>query len=449
MAKILIVDDDGNFIDAIQEIMSMLGHSPITADSVEQARRQLAHSHFDLMLLDIMLPDGSGFEVIDGIPLDKRPRHIAFVTGHAVVKSVAKSIAGPDISFLLKPINLEKIKSLLARTVDKKNSDENSDKKFNLLVGESQPMLNLYRMIERVASSRANVLIQGESGTGKELVAQAIHKLSRCDGEFVAANCGAISSELIGSELFGHEKGAFTGAVSRKIGLFERANGGSLFLDEITEMPIELQPNLLRVLETGKITRLGGSKEIEVDCRVISATNRSSQQLAVDQCLREDLYFRLAVFPINLPILADRKSDIPLLCNQFLKELNEDYGTTFQISDEDLQRLCRYQWPGNVRELRHSIHRAFILTDQEETFLKLPDTLGSPFSDEPKRTHNLSAGRTIQDVEKELITATLKEVNNNKPKAAEMLGISLKTLYNRLNEYSEPNTNVEESAESS
>ncbi|MGC1508915.1 sigma-54-dependent Fis family transcriptional regulator [Ketobacter sp. MCCC 1A13808] len=434
--QVLMVDDDTSFTMATQEILEILGHQVVAAASVEEAKTQLAVGSFDILLLDIMLPDGSGFEVLDSIPTSRKPRHITFITGQAAIKNMIRSVAGSDVSFLLKPIDIDKIRALLAKVeLAESNKDASVLRHFGVLIGESAPMQSLYKMIERVGASQANVMIMGESGSGKELIARAIHNASQCEGAFVAANCGAMPTELIGSELFGHEKGAFTGAASRKAGLFERAHGGTLFLDEITEMPLELQPNLLRVLETGRITRLGGTQEIDVHCRVLSATNRTREQLATEQCLREDIYFRLAVFPVQSPTLSQRREDIPLLCNAFLAELNEDQGCALTIDEASMARLQNYSWPGNVRELRHAIHRSFIMTDPGQDNLQLPDDLSSPFSKELPTTPSLAAGKTIQEMEKELIMATLAEVNDDKPKAATMLGISLKTLYNRLNQY--------------
>ncbi len=431
-----MVDDDQSFTRSTAEIIQLLKHDVRVAGSVEQANQCLQQETFDVVLLDIMLPDGSGFEVLESIYRHNRSAHIAFITGHLAVKNIIRSVAGPDVSFLLKPIDLEKIQALLSRVAPQGGVEQLGIRRhFGVLIGESPAMRELYNMIDRVAESRANVLIQGPSGAGKELVAKAIHNASECDGAFVAANCGAIPTDLIASELFGHEKGAFTGAVSRKIGLFERANGGTLFLDEVTEMPLDLQPNLLRVLETGKVVRVGGSEEIDVKCRVLSATNRSREDLASKRYLREDIYFRLAVFPIELVPLQKRPEDIPLLAQAFVDELNQEQGTNYQLTEPALKRLQQYSWPGNVRELRHAIQRAFILSDFETETLRLPDDLGSPFSQESKAPAMLQAGSTIQEVEKELILATVKATDGDKPKAAEMLGISLKTLYNRLNQY--------------
>lgn len=296
-------------------------------------------------------------------------------------------------------------------------------------------MAELYKLIERVSRTKANVMLLGESGAGKEVVAAAIHAASQSDGPYIATNCGAFSKELIGSELFGHEKGAFTGAVGKKEGVFEQAEGGTLFLDEITEMPIDMQPNLLRVLENKVVIRLGGTKTIPVNCRVVSATNRKMEEIAESKVLREDIYFRLAVFPITIPPLRERREDIALLATYFIDEFNKDNGTHFEWEESQLDTLTAYDWPGNVRELRHFVHRAGIMSDPDKSEIELPKTIESPFAKKQSTAPSLAAGRTIEDVEKELIYATLEKVNGNKTLAADMLGISTKTLYNRLHTY--------------
>ena len=435
MALILLVDDDKNFTQATGELLNIMGHDVTVADNLAEAGAALSKQRFDILLLDLMLPDGSGFQVLENIPESQRPTHITIITGISAVKSLVKKVMGPNISYLIKPIDLEQLQALTGRIEKKNTPGDQVEKHFNVLIGESPAMHKLYQMIKRVAATKANVLLQGESGVGKELVANAIHHATECTGAFVAWNCGAASRELIGSELFGHEKGAFTGAIARKQGLFEQADGGTLFLDEITEMPIDMQPNLLRVLETQKVTRLGGAQEIAVNCRVISATNRTTEQLAEEECLREDIYFRLAVFPIAIPPLRERPGDIELLAKSFLHDLNLQNDCNLSLSQESLHRLTQYDWPGNVRELRHAIHRAFIMSDPESSELILPTELASPFARERKKTQGLIPGKTIEEVERELITLTLEQVDGDKPRAAEMLGVSLKTLYNRLNNY--------------
>jgi two-component system response regulator HydG len=436
VTSVLLVDDDKNFTYATGELLKMLGHDVVIAENLAQAAAALAARRFDILLLDLMLPDGSGFQVVEDIPESQRPRHITIITGNPAIKSLVKSIMGPNISYLIKPIDLEQLQALINKIAIKDTTAVNPvHKHFGYLIGESPAMHKLYQMIERVAATKANVLLQGESGVGKELVAGAIHNASQCEGSFVAWNCGAASRELIGSELFGHEKGAFTGAIARKQGLFEQADNGTLFLDEITEMPLDMQPNLLRVLETQKVTRLGGTQEIAIDCRVVSATNRTSEQLAEEQCLREDIYFRLAVFPIVIPPLRERPDDIELIAKSFLADLNHQNDLNLTLSREALSRLTHYDWPGNVRELRHTIHRAFIMSNPDGGELVLPAELASPFGRERKKTQGLIPGKTIEEVERELIAMTLEQVDGDKPRAAEMLGVSLKTLYNRLNTY--------------
>lgn len=436
MASVLLVDDDTNFTFATSELLTLLGHQIVIAANAAQAAQILAMRQFDLLLLDLMLPDGSGLQVLENIPERQRPAHITIITGNSTIKSLVKRVIGPHISYLIKPIGLADLQALINKSLAKTEVFESGiQKHFGFLVGESPAMHQLYEMIERVAATGANVLLQGESGVGKELVAGAIHKSSQCTGEFVAWNCGACSRELIGSELFGHEKGAFTGAIARKKGLFEQADGGTLFLDEITEMPIDIQPNLLRVLETQAVTRLGATQEIDVNCRVISATNRTADQLVEEQCLREDIYFRLAVFPILVPPLRDRPGDIELLAEAFLTDLNRQNDTHLTLSAASLKRLARYDWPGNVRELRHVLHRAFIMSNTAGDELLLPLELASPFARDRKKMQGVIPGKTIEEVERELITLTLAQVDGDKPRAAEMLGVSLKTLYNRLNTY--------------
>lgn len=436
MAKILLLDDDQAFSCATSEVLDLLGHQVRTAATVEAAKRLLGDERFDLAIIDLMLPDGSGLQVLDTINGHNQPGHIAIVTGHPSVKSLVKNLYGPDLSYLLKPLDLAQIRGLLAKVEPSHRASDRHRLHFGCLIGESPPMKRLYDMIEKVAASKANVMLLGESGVGKELVARAIHHASRSSGPFVAANCGSLSRELIGSELFGHEKGAFTGAVARKAGLFERARGGSLFLDEVTEMPLDLQANLLRVLETGVVTRVGGVDEIPLSCRIVSATNRSVTEIAAKNCLREDLYFRLAVFPIQVPPLRERIEDIAPIVDYFLATLNEEHGTALSLRAQDLARIEEYGWPGNVRELRHAVHRAYILTPENHTSLHWPDDFGSPFAVNRQMTPSgLRVGKTISEIEKELIEITLAHLQGDKRKAAELLGISLKTLYNRLNEY--------------
>ncbi|WP_283710190.1 sigma-54-dependent transcriptional regulator [Pseudoalteromonas prydzensis] len=439
MLNILLVDDDNEFSEVVCHIVEFLGHNINTAANLAEAEQWFVNNHFDHVFLDFMLPDGSGLHLVEHLKSIGQTPKITLISGHPSVKGKLAEMCEPNVGHLVKPLQREDIERVLnpKKAAAKKKTTPSIKKHFGTLIGESPQMQQLYTMIERVANTSANVMLMGESGAGKEVVAQAIHNASACSGPLVATNCGALSKELIGSELFGHEKGAFTGAIARKDGVFEQATGGTLFLDEVTEMPIDMQPNLLRVLETKKVTRVGGSKESVVDCRVISATNRSLEDLAQNNIIREDIYFRLAVFPIDIPPLRERKEDISLLASAFLEQLNDENNTDFQWQASQLKLLESYDWPGNVRELRHAIHRAFIMSDPKGKAIALPDNLESPFSRVNKQTqvNQVSAGQTIEEVEKELIHATLDKVQGNKTLAAQMLGISTKTLYNRLNAY--------------
>jgi DNA-binding NtrC family response regulator len=305
------------------------------------------------------------------------------------------------------------------------------------MVGRSKPILEVYDLVARVAPTDATVLITGESGTGKELVAETLHCCSaRKDAVMLPMNCGAVSPNLIESELFGHERGSFTGADRQRKGCFERATGGTLFLDEITEMPVELQVKLLRVLETDTLVRVGGTEPVRVNVRVLAASNRDPAEAVKAGKLREDLYYRLNVFPIALPPLRDRPGDVDLLAEHFLAELNRDGGTSKTWTRAALERLRANPWIGNVRELRNVVHRAYILADDEISAEVLPLSEETPRpSAENGQVLQIRVGTSIDRAEQRLILATLELTGGDKKKAAEILNISLKTLYNRLNVY--------------
>jgi DNA-binding NtrC family response regulator len=304
--------------------------------------------------------------------------------------------------------------------------------RFGRLYGSSTVMQDVYRMIEKVAPTEATVFITGESGCGKELVARTIHERSpRARGAFVAINCGAIPQNLIEAELFGHERGAFTGANRQHRGCFERAEGGTLFLDEITEMPLEMQVRLLRVLETGRFVRVGGDGEIRTNVRVLAATNRDALDAVRDGRLREDLMYRLAVFPIALPPLRERDGDTELLAEHFLQNLNVEGGMSKRFSRAALTTIRAYHWPGNVRELKNAVHRAFIMAEE---FVEL-DLSGLACPAVEGECLRMPVGTSLAEMERQAIFATLDHCRGNKRRAAEMLGVSLKTLYNRLTAY--------------
>lgn len=446
MPHVLIVDDDSNTREALVEIVAAEGFTTAVAGSIREAQEQIASRRPDAVLVDIKLPDGSGMDIfksLDAQTIANRAQ-IILITGHASIETAIEALRLGATDYLTKPINFRRLKALLSRvprTMDLKEEigvlrgELRRLGRFGQMLGTAPAMQKLYNHIARVAPTEATVLLLGESGTGKELAARTIHDLSlRQKHPFLPLNCGAISPQLIESEIFGHEKGSFTGADRQHKGYFERANGGTLFLDEITEMPIELQVKFLRVLETGSFMRIGSNQEIETDVRVIAASNRDPEDAIADGKLRLDLYHRLNVFPLVLPPLRERESDIELLAQHFLDELNAAHGANKMLSPEAIAALKEYHWPGNVRELRNYIHRAFILSDNIiEASTATPSTGAQQGA--PSLTLAIPVGTSLAEVDRKLIFATLELCGGVKKRAADILGISLKTLYNRLEEY--------------
>ena len=452
MPHALAVDDDPNFLSALAELIEGQGFTTNTALNLRDARVQLSHRSPDVALVDLYLPDGSGIDLLKDLE-SGAATEVVLMTGHADVESAVQALRLGASDYLTKPLDIGHLKSILANVANMQPSagaageaesrrdgdgrEEGAAQevgRLGLLLGASEPMLLTYEMINRVAPTDATVLLVGESGTGKDLAATTLHLLSRrAKAPFLPLNCGAISPTLIESELFGHERGSFTGAQHRHKGYFERAHGGTLFLDEISEMPIELQVKLLRVLETGTLARIGGDQQVAVDVRVIAATNRDPHRAVADGKLREDLLYRLQVFPIQMPPLSERSGDVDLLATYFLDQLNERQGTAKRFAAEAIERLRNHSWPGNVRELKNVIHRAFIMADEEITPRCLPREVGGESG--ALRSLHFQVGASIADVEHRLIVATLDSYAGNKRKTAEVLGVSLKTLYNRLNTY--------------
>jgi len=445
MPQALAVDDDKNFLSALEELAGQVGFETTTVTSLEEAKRELSAAIPDVVLMDLVLPDGSGFELLRDLDAAAASTEVILVTGHASVDSAVEALRLGVTDFLPKPIDVERLRRILAEIARSRESrqqilDIEEEVKrlgrFGPLLGSSPAMQRVYRLISRVAPTDASVLITGESGTGKDLVAQTIHRLSRRSrSEFLPLNCGAISPTLIESELFGHERGSFTGAQKRHLGFFERASGGTLFLDEISEMPLELQVKLLRVLETGEVLRIGGDKPVATDVRVLTATNRGPEEAVREGRLREDLLYRLQVFPIHLPPLRLRGRDLEHLADRFLQVLNKEEDTEKTFSAEAMNRLRGHDWPGNVRELKNVVHRAFIMADDVIGPEEVP--LGAPAPEAPAAgpVVRVQVGSSIAEAEKALILATLEQYEGNKKEAAGVLGISLKTLYNRLNAY--------------
>jgi len=442
MPHVLIVDDDLNTRDALETIATAEGFSTSVADSIRAAQIQMALKRPDVVLADIRLPDGCGMDLFNDIE-SRATTQIVLITGHASVETAVEALRQGAADYLTKPLNFRRLKALLSRvprTADLKSeigalrSELCRLGHFGQMLGASPVMQKLYNHISRVAPTEATVLLLGESGTGKELAARTIHEFSlRSRHPFLPVNCGAISPQLIESEIFGHEKGSFTGADRQHKGYFERANGGTLFLDEFTEMPMELQVKLLRVLESGTFMRIGSNQEIDTDVRVIAATNRNPEEAVAEGKLRLDLYHRLNVFPLKMPPLRERDSDIMLLAQHFLDDLNAMHGCSKALAQDALECLATYHWPGNVRELRNHVQRAFILSDQIIDAAALTPTMSAQAS--PGLTLAIPVGTSLADVDRKLIFATLDLCGGVKKRAADILGISLKTLYNRLEEY--------------
>jgi DNA-binding NtrC family response regulator len=441
---VLVVEDDPNLREALVALVTSQEANARPAASLDEARTLLATEEFDAALIDLTLPDGSGLELLGYPDARGRPEYIV-ITGDATAESAVQALHRGALDYLTKPVDRSRLRSTLEnvrRTRALRHEVLNLREQlrelgcFGPMVGRSEPMQKVYELIERVAPTDATVFVVGESGTGKELVAEAIHRLSgRKDAPFVTVNCGAMAPTLIESELFGHEKGSFTGADRRRTGYFERANGGTLFLDEITEMPPELQVKLLRVLESGTVTRVGATDSVPVDARVIAASNRNITDTVAEGDFREDLLYRLNVFPIELPPLRQRAGDVALLAEHFLGQLNAREGSAKRLTPRALSRLEEQPWPGNVRELKNLVERLWILADAAVDADAIPSAEGTPSAPAEASMLEVRVGASLAEVERRMILATLSSLEGNKKLAAERLGISLKTLYNRLAVY--------------
>lgn len=433
--QVLIVDDNREFQASVADLATLAGCAPACAATLAEARGIVHERVFDLLLLDLDLPDGNGLELLDSLDLPSLGQ-VVVITGHPSFDTAVRAVRLPVFDYLVKPVAPGVLDGLFAAARDHAARRVAGDGHgFAGMIGQAESMQELFAQIRRAAVHDVNVLIEGESGTGKELVARAVHDCSGRTGAFVAFNCAAVSADLLGSQLFGHERGAFTGAVQAHEGLFERADGGTLFLDEITEMPVALQSFLLRVLETRTVTRVGGTREFSVDVRVIAASNRELGEAMATGRLREDLYYRLAEFPLRLAPLRERPDDVPLLAAHFLERLNRRYRTRKVLPDAVMRELARRTWPGNVRELRHLVQRAYILSPGDE--------LALPPREQPRAVHSaggavqFQVGMTFDQIEREMLLKTLAFHNNNKRETARSLGVTTKTVYNRLQRYRE------------
>lgn len=451
--RVLIVDDEENQRRGLASMIAAWGFTTDMASDGQEALDKLGQFDPHVLITDLMMPRMDGFELLRRLAVrGSRVTSIVLTAFGNIENAIATIHDLGAFWFLEKPIKADVLRVLLERAASQSRLAEQAERLqrqlsyqgvLGDLVGSSRPMQEVYSLIRQVAPTKAAVFITGESGTGKELVARAIHQLSgRNAGPFVAINCAALPEPLIESELFGHEKGAFTGALERRAGCFELAQRGTLFLDEIAEMPLATQAKLLRVLEDSRVRRLGGKSETQVDVRILAATNRPVGQIVESGALREDLYYRINVVHIPLPPLRDRLEDLPQLIEALLGDLNHKNGCRVTgVDPEVLERFRRYHWPGNVRELRNVLERAVVLAGEGVITPKfLPPGFGCSdvaraiTQSEPGKL-TLPVGIKVEEAERALILSTLEHTNNNKTRAAEILGISLKTLFNKLKEY--------------
>ena len=439
--KVLLVDDDPDLQEILQICLKQWGFEVAIASNGNEGAQLVDSYHPDIVLSDVMMPDMSGIELLKSLQANDPSRPVILMTGYSTVDMAVEAMKDGALDFLTKPLDYPKLKSLLeaaqrdlkARKQSKKLSSQLSRNGCKPLVGSSKAMKDLDTLIRSVANSDASALIWGESGTGKEVVARCLHDLGkRAAGPFIALNMAAIPKELIESEIFGHAKGAFTGATDERPGYFELAHDGTLFLDEIAEMPMDLQTRLLRVLEDSRIRRLGSPEEFTVNVRIVAATNQRPKLALENGTLREDLYFRLNVVSFALPPLRERKDDIPLLVQHFIEEFNRKHGLSIEaVRDDALRLLKRYSWPGNVRELKNAIERSVIVARGSRWIESnhLPPYIQNPAKDELLvLPPDISTARA----QKELLLKALDKAGQNKAEAARELGLDVRTLSNML-----------------
>lgn len=443
-ATILIVDDEKNTREGLSRALGS-HYRVLLAENGQNALEVLSKESIDIVLSDVRMPGIDGMMLIEKIGA-KTPAPICILlTAYGTIETAVEAMKRGAYDFLTKPVNLDELELVLKRAlhsrdieVENRDLHEQLDRKYGLenIVGNAPKMQEVFEMIRQVAASKATVLIQGESGTGKELVAQAIHRLSpRSRGPFVAVHCAALTSTLLESELFGHEKGAFTGAAERRRGRFERADGGTLFLDEIGEIDQNVQVKILRVLEQRSFERVGGQQTVEVDVRLIAATNRDLKQMVAAGTFREDLYYRLEVVLIHVPALRERREDIPFLAGHFLSELTKENNKSIEgFTPEAMELLASYAWPGNVRELRNVIERMVVMSHGNKiTVREIPTSI--------KEAVSLQGGAkqesaySLEEAEKKMIVEALQASGGVRKAAAARLGISMRTLHRKLNEY--------------
>ncbi|MBI4408158.1 MAG: sigma-54-dependent Fis family transcriptional regulator [Gemmatimonadetes bacterium] len=441
--KLLIADDERNVAEGLKALLSEEGYAVETATDGKEAWQKVQTGEYGLVLADLKMPGMDGLELFAHMREKGIDSEIIIITGKGTVASAVEAMREGAYDYLMKPLELERLKALIPKALDKYNvrtANRQLQKRLESLtrygemLGQSEEMRQIYNIIEAVAPSNASVLISGESGTGKELVARAIHQKSpRKKGPFIALNCGAFPREILENELFGHEKGAFTGAIAEKAGCFELAHGGTLFLDEVAEMEPDIQVKFLRALEQRSFRRLGGKREIEVDIRVIAATNKVVEEALKQGKIRDDLYHRLAVIPIPIAPMRDRAGDIRLLADEFLRRFVKDNGKEIKgFTDAAYEYMETYRWPGNVRELKNAIERAVILAKSER--IDFSDLQPRQIALDEQEVH-VKVGSTLRDVERQVTLKTFAFTGGDHKKTAKILGLTEKELRSRLTGY--------------
>jgi len=448
--RILIVDDDHAMRLALSESLESCGYDVNAAENGNQAIDLFTKGNFDLVVTDMKMPGMTGIEVLQGVKKMSPDIPVILITAYGTVNTAVEAMKEGAAEFIMKPFSLDDLEAVVKNVFNNYKTEaikkHNSPSLSQKIITRDSKLIAIMDMLKNVAKSKSSILIQGESGTGKELLAKYIHENSnRRNHPFIAVNCAAIPHNLLESEMFGYEKGAFTGASQRKLGKFEIAHTGTLLLDEISEMEIHLQAKLLRVIQESEIDRLGGNSPIPIDVRIISTTNVNLTAAIADKTFRGDLYYRLNVIPVKIPPLRERNGDILYLADYFLEKFGEEKGVKKpRLSNKAADFLKTYAFPGNVRELENIIERAVLMTDgdditRESLCIESPDR---PESDQPSesvrssiQTTSVNKTKTLKDIEKELIFDTLNRVEGNKTKAAKLLGISVRTLWNKVNDY--------------
>ena len=432
--KILVVDDDRSICKMIGSLLDMEGYEYKVVGRGEDALDVLRAEPIDIVISDIYMGDVSGLDVLEAARETSPDAEVVIMTAHGSVETAVRAVRSGAFDYISKPFAVEDILGVIRRIEEKEKllrtssavSEMGEDFPDTGIIGTSRKMVAVYKKLARIAAIDAPVLIYGETGAGKELIANAIHENSdRAEAPFVVINCGALTETLLESELFGHERGAFTGAIGSRKGLFESAAGGTVFLDEISETSPAFQVKLLRVIQEHEIRRVGSNQTVRVNIRMLAATNRDLRDMMTEGQFREDLFHRLNVFAVSIPPLRERSEDIPVLASYYLKQYSEQYGSSASLLPEAVELMCRYQWPGNVRELKNVIERALTFSD---TGMIGPGDL--ELGDSAAETEAVDTG-SLQTMEREHIVRILKETGGNKKKAAEILGIERRTLYNK------------------